>query len=498
MANRWDEALWDEDRWATLTVPDLLLQPPPTSRGVPVGQADWRLVVEILLPTDGSAVWGVAAWDEDAWAQLAWVDITTEVRGMEWRRGSDEVYGRPRVGIISLTLSNGSGQFDPWLAPSAQYLAPGTILRAGLVSPTGIDGSPDYGIVRWLPQWTGIVETWAPLLDGSLLDDFTASDRWVEVTLNETLRDLAQVDDLALPSPVGAGEPVRDRIPRLTDAAAWRYGLLIEAQNVVSSDYPVQSTEMAQNRLAELYLTADSSDSQFRSLRDGRAGLTASEYAGSGTAPADLAAQPLALVSWYYNTAGAGSRIPVYLLGPSDQISDPDPDYLYVTGAYRAESFRSQAQDSEISNNVILAAVGRDQQQWRQLASIQRYGERSYVRSDYLNSTDEPVALIARYISIRRALATLRIEAVEVDTWARPLPQFLATVLVEPGDKSFVYAPFLRSDLVRPSIYGLVAEIAHKVTPRVAGSSMVWTSEIRVDTRTVFNVPGAQLPATDP
>lgn len=486
MTDRWDESLWDVGRWSSLAISDLLLQAP--SGGLPTGQADWSLVVEILLPIESSALWGIDLWDESYWGSLVWQDVTDRVRGQAWTRGSDEVYGRPRVGRIAVTLDNRDGLLDPWTAPSAQFLAPGTIMRCGLISPTGIV-DPLYGTIRWVPQWTGIVETWAPMISDS---DY--QDRWVEVTLNETLRDLAQVDDPALGSPVGAGEGAAVRVERLLDAADWRYGFTLEAQNLAGSpatSYGMQSTVMAGNRISELYLVADSSDTQFRSIRDGRAALTSPEYIGT-IGDADVSVWPGAAVSWY---EAAGDRTPRLLLYPEDLISTP-AGQRNVFVAYRPQTFRSQSQDTEISNAVTLQRVGGVEQTHRQLASIERYGQRSFVRRDLLNQTgDDPVVeQLALYISIRRALATLRVEAVTIDTWARPLDQWLAVVTAEPTQVGQIWSPIPATP--QPSIFGYVASITHRVSPRVSGSSMLWETDVRLDTREVRNVPGAQLPST--
>jgi hypothetical protein len=135
------------------TVAEFLLQP-PQSAGTPTGQGDWHLVVEILHPEPGSALWGIDYWDESDWGAIDWQPLTDRVRGMEWMRGSDEIFGRPRVGYVFLTLDDNDGEMDPWTSDVAQYLAPGTVLRAGLTSATGIVDA-DYGTVTWLPQWTG-------------------------------------------------------------------------------------------------------------------------------------------------------------------------------------------------------------------------------------------------------------------------------------------------------------------------------------------------------
>ena len=144
----------------------------------------------------------------------------------------------------------------------------------------------------------------------------------------------------------------------------------------------------------------------------------------------------------------------------------------------------------------MIAAVGRTAQRFQQLASITRFGRRSYVRNDFLNDEDATPALIAQYTSIRRALATLRVEAITIDSWARPLEQFLATIACEPGDLSTIYYPFGTDP--RPYIIGRLAQIVHRVTPAVAGARMMWETDVRVDTRIVGGVPGAQLPSTQP
>jgi hypothetical protein len=87
---KWDEAQWGVDKWAALTVAELLQQPPATGRGVPTGLGDWRLSVEILLPADQNAVWGRAVWGEATWNYLAWRDLTP----VGARLGMDEGSGR--------------------------------------------------------------------------------------------------------------------------------------------------------------------------------------------------------------------------------------------------------------------------------------------------------------------------------------------------------------------------------------------------------------------
>lgn len=480
-----------------MTIADLLLEIPPTSAGIPSGQGDWRVVVE-LLAVDSSppvALWDIGRWDVERWgsSEIGWIDITDRVRGMEWRRGSDEVYGRPRVGEIAVTLDDTDGLLDPWTSPAlAQYLGPGTLMRCGLRSAVGIS-SPSTGTVRWIPQWTGLVDTWAPQWTST-----GGNDRFVEVTLNETLRDLAQVETAPI-SPVGANEGAAVRATRLLSAASWRYGYLLEAQNLIefpATNYQLSATTMIQNRLAELYLTADSSDTSFRSLRDGRAALTAVEYQGA-VSSVDRHAFPLVAASWF--RSALARQLPFYTLGRTDTVSSTvsgQPAH-FLTIAYRPETFRSVADDADLANSVRLQSFAGGSGSFEQLDSIARVGMRSYNRTDLVlasPASDHLLDQLAQFYSVRRGLNTLRLDAVTVDTWARPLAQFLAVVSIEPTDRGRVRHPIADEGYID----GLTASIVHKVAPRVSGSSVVWTTSIRLDTRLVVGIPGAQFPETPP
>jgi hypothetical protein len=57
--------------------------------GMPSGVPDWRVAVQIALPSAGAAVWGVAEWDEGLWSEVVWTDLCGACRGVSWERGSD-------------------------------------------------------------------------------------------------------------------------------------------------------------------------------------------------------------------------------------------------------------------------------------------------------------------------------------------------------------------------------------------------------------------------
>lgn len=477
---RWDEALWGTDRWPALIVGDLLQQPPANDRGALIGIGDWRVSVEALLPDDALAVWGIAEWGEQTWTTLRWRDLTPYVRGMQWSRGSDEVYGRPRVGSLDLTLDASDDRFSPWNPAGADgetvgYFAPGTLVRVGVRSATDSRG----GRAGWLPQITAIVDSWGMEFVASI-----GQDRFVPLKAYETLSALSQIDDNAT-APVGAGDVALQRFERLLDAAGWPYGFVVAAQNVAGGAYGMgAATEMTANRLGELYLVADSSDCNFRSDRTGAAGVYNPEY---NVAPPDPALDPL------IDFSRIGTNAAVIGFYPTSVVSGSGT--LYYIG-YAAESFKTSNDKSAIVNDTRLARAGGSQQVFEQLASIKRHGRRSLVRNDFLNDSDGAVALIAQYITIRRALNTLRVDQIDVDTIDRGDQYGLMVLACDVGNECRIYPPFgdpVPSPL--PYIRGFVRSITHRVMPMLDGVA-TWQTSFAFDTRDVFNIPGAQLPAT--
>lgn len=473
----WGTALWGVDRWAVLRNREFLQQRPVAGRGVLTGLGDWRLCVEILLPVDALSLWGVARWDEETWTTLGWADLTADVRGLRWERGQDEPYGRPRVGTLDLTLDNNDTRFSPWnpTPPAGTgYFSPGTMIRVSVHSDT------DTRAAGWLPQFTGFVSAWS-----ESYADPTGADVFVDVTAVETLRDLAEIDDNALAAPVGAGEGAEARIERLLDAAAWRHGLLVEAQNLLDTGgYTLQATDMADNRLAECYLVADSTDVTFRTDRTGAAILTNPERVGDVGA-ADPRYLPLA----DFSTDDTG--LPTIGFAWHDVA---DADLVYAP--YIVDSFKSAPDDTNIVNDARLAAVGGTQQISEEATSIAKYGRRSFVRSDLLNEDDADVAVLAGIVTTKRALNVLRVRSLAIAVTDRGDDIGLACLAADVGNAAEVYPPSQDlDDLTPPHISGHIASVAHYVTPRNP-AEVTWTAVFSIDTRTVHNLPAAQLPTS--
>lgn len=486
MSDLWGAARWGVDRWGAVQIPDLLQQPPVLDgRGIPTGIYDWRFVVEILLPTDTDSIWGIGVWGEATWGQYAWTDITPWVRGAAWGRGSDEPYGRPRVGTGTLTLASLEDEWSPWNPTpplgSAAFFAPGTLIRAGCRS------SEDTRAGGWLPQFTMLVDQWPVSYVGA-----NGVDRFVDVQLVETTRDLSAIDDNALPGLVGGGEGPVDRIERLLDAAGWQYGLLVEAQSILAAPgaYPMQSTEMTQNRLAECYLTADSCDVIFRSDKTGAALLTNVEYVGA-VGDADPAILQLYEFSRLDNGLGVMPYFGVdWRRNDGNTVAGP-----YLTLPYQVQTLTTLNDDDNLTNDVRLARVGGTQQVYEQTASISRFGRRSLVRGDLIVNNDLAVAQIAQYISIRRGLNTLRVASVDIETLDRGEEFALVAMALDTQSPVFFNPPdgLIVGD--RPLVSGFLGGLEHAVVMQ-ADRLKTWQTRFSIDTRTIYNLPGAQLPAT--
>jgi hypothetical protein len=475
--SRWNTARWGSDRWPALTVAELLQQPPAADRGVLIGLGDWRLVVEILLPNDSTSTWGTATWGSSQWGVFAWQDITGYVRGADWTRGQDQPYGRPRVGSLTVTLESPGDVFNPWtsVAPffAPAYWAPGTLIRIGLRSATETRSR------GWLPQITAIVDVWKPKRVGN------NADRFVTVTANETLRDLAQIDQAA--GPATGVQTASARITELLARSGWKYGLLIEAQNVLAAGgQNMQSSVTAGNRLAECYLVADSADAVFRSDRTGAALLTQPEYIGT-VGDADPILLPLSAYS---------NRTPNF----TPLIAFDWRNWTAVSGtsyacAYLPDTFESGNTDDSVMNDCRLTRVGGSQQVSRREASVSRFGVRNLTRNDLLNTNDTEILQRAQYLTSRRALNSLRVESLELRPLTLPTPQALAVFAADHYSQSNVWEPDERTDAGRGVILAFLATMRHTFTS--AGPNRVhWVTTFGFDTRIVFNLPAAQLPPT--
>src|SRR5690554_5116983 len=273
--------------------PSVLQTPPAVGSGIRItAESDWRITVELLLQSAGAARWGSARWGRHRWSTARWQDVTGWLRGLEWVRGAEEFAGRPRVGVASFTFDNtdyrwspidpgnsfqGTVHFDVDGRLVNRHFGPGAVLRVTCHSPSLAAAEPRWDQVNWdqfnwggsdwwVPQITCVVESW-PEVRQQL-----NAESYVTVSAVEPLALLAKVDENALSGVVGNDDTAEERVRRLADAAGWQWGFSFHefgAFDDSAQEFLLASTDMANNRLAEIYLTADSVGGVVRSDRSG-------------------------------------------------------------------------------------------------------------------------------------------------------------------------------------------------------------------------------------
>lgn len=297
----------------------------------------WRFAVELALPTGDT--WGRGTWKSARWAGssgLAWVPVTGRVRGWSLDRGSDTPGDRPRVATASITLDNVDGRLCPWAASPAtghvshrSYYAAGTLVRFGF----------KYGS-RWLPQFTGEVETWDPQMmerhaDGS-----------ITITAVDLLARLGQIDEQPVAAQ-GAGEGVAARLARLLAACSYPGDL----STIVTRGATLRPTTLAGNRLNELYLTADSDACHLYCDRYGKI-TTRLAYAGG---VATMWPRPDG------RDVALGTFAPVFVAGGS---SHPTPTSEMTAAGYAVEvpydprTLSITGDRTTVVNDLSVGAVG--------------------------------------------------------------------------------------------------------------------------------------------
>jgi hypothetical protein len=272
----------------------------------------------------------------------------------------------------------------------------------GGVIPTSTEGTS-----QWRPRFTGTIET--------ISDENAETDaaRWVNVTAVETLADLAKVDDPERPVS-GNGEHVGARAKRLADAANWRFYYTgiervtgpSEYADKISPVATMQATNLAQNRLSELYLTSDSTDMDALSGRKGELVLSS-----RGLAPT------------YFNDAEVGWD---FTNGLPVALSDGEATTEYTqafTGTFDLTWLPcvniSTARDNEgVLSGVSMARVGGTQ--YSKEMSGSRAGRSSFTRNDLICRSDATVQTIVNSTLDRRHKATTKAH-VELDHSMHPV-----------------------------------------------------------------------------
>lgn len=439
---------------------------PNASVGVLAGYGDWRIGVEILLPSEPQSLWGVAVWGQDNWTTLDWVDITPWVRGMEWTRGSSEFDGRADVGYATVTLDNTAGLFSVADPNSSllglvdindeqevinNYFGPGTVMRIVCISPTryGLDWETlehNAGAVTgedaWVPMLTGVVESWPETLH------HVGRENYVTVTFKETLSRLARVNTNALTSPVGDNDNPIERITRLGDSASWPFGY-IDAWVDTYDNAPLQSTDMALNRLAEMYLTADSVGAVVRSDRSGAILLTG-----------PITQTIRGPINNGVPTLYAGRNTPVLTAHDTSPI---DPEGLTIDN-----------DDAAIINHVSYARAGGTEQTASDAMSVGRFGMVTHSRNDLINKSDGITLDLAQQLVERRADLTKRVRSVELHNLIGAQAG-MALISLDVGSTTVLKVEAADPDSYLQWDQARIDSMTHRVTPTYHGGPALWT-----------------------
>lgn len=434
---------------------------PTERRGMPTGSGDWRLVIERLGTT--GAVVGVDEVGTAVVGSLQWEDITPYWRGYNARRGAQERLGRPMVGEITLTLdARNNDTFDPYI--DAVNTRPGTVVRAGLVSAT------DPRCNGWLPRWTGLVETWPPTY-------VQGADVYAEVRLTETLSSITMIDDNALPGVVGAGEKVTARIDRLLTNAQWRFGLVsLFGPTFGEPNITLQSTDMALNRSAEVYLTADSTTSVVRSDVTGAVLVT------------DRANDRATRLGEFSTIDFGAGPIPVLLMQKLSDSTPNLPSSAWRVG-YDHDSVVTDTSPIALVNDHRYGRVGGTQQVFQHKVSQGVFRtKRTRKRTDLLCQLDAQALYVAQADSDREARTTLDIAAVTITATGKA-GRLLAVAAVDIGDLVWLYPPAAQG--WDGNVFGNVRSIIEDVRPLYG--RVAWTTTYALDLSVIQGVPGAML-----
>jgi len=461
---------------------------PEFGRGVPVGFDGYLFTVEILMPTTKNSLVDVARVDEGVVAAYEWYDLTERCRGVQWRRGGDEFGGRPRTGVGTITLDvDAMGDLSSWNdSPVSSFEGLGSLLRPGTVIRWGCCSATTDRANDWLPQFAGIVESWETTTVG-LREDLYAT-----VTVVETTAALAKIDDNALPGVVGGNDTVFERVARLLEASRFPYGRII---TYAEAALPIrlQSTDMANNRLSEMYLTADSGFVEIRSDQRGPLGL----YLKPG---------PRGTI--------AGARYPFQ----ERWRSFVRPFFNYVTisdgqfiedAVFDPSTVRWANDDTAIVNQATIGIAGQPEHTYSRTdeASVARYnGLRPFSRFDLITTgvLSPVVTEQTAEFNLRRSDASRRVEQVTLNhrntrRYSFGETRYNAGIVMSididtPLHVREIYKTrysTFRSDgqdvpdLTPPSIWiearGYIRALNHRVTPTPTGID-TWEVDIELDT----------------
>lgn len=414
-----------------------------TSEGGAVIQPDASKLAVLYAEAYNHDGTGITHWDAFKWDTGAtwstpdlgqWTDVSERVREISWQRGSESPLDRPRVGTATLSMDNRDSALSLWAGGGLYWLRIGTPVRFGAY----VETTP--GVWQAFPFFTGIVDT--------NVENTNSVDAQVDLGLIETTGALGAWNG-AQQSPVGGGDTLDQRINRLLTDAGWAAGYEID-DDAIGDDATFQSTAMAQNRLAELYLTADSVGMRLFAASDGSLRMTP-PYPPVGTVGTDR-----------FSNIPTGDDLPIV----------------------SANLYSSR---DRLINAAIAARAGGTEQVALDTVSIAKYGryDQGGSRDDLIVQSDDTVDGMLQRIVYNFGSDVQGVELVSLDAdMDNRLPEAMVRLASQGLEERM---PFLFAWL-HPSgnvyLNALVVDgMKHKITAVAPGTAMKWTATLSTATR---------------
>lgn len=383
--------------------------------------------------------WGSGTWDNFRWNEPAtidnatWVDITNDVTQAQISRGRQRQLETTKTGTLSVTLDDPHRWYDP-----SNLDATSPFVRAGV-------SLLKYRTpVRVTATWNGVTYPrfwgWIDSYDPRYAEPGSAS---CTITAVDGFGVLANIDghELGL---VGGGELSGARIHRLLDAAGWP----TTARAIDPGVSTLQSTNMAQNRLTEMKLTADSERGELYMSTTGHVVFRDRNWRK---------------INGRSNTSGV-----TWGDAPGEHEYD---DAQYVVGG------------DLLKNSAYVTRVGGTQQTWSDGASIAAYYERSYTRTDLIFQTDAEALQVAQEVVGQYSQQDASFQSLTVTPDANDDAALWPIVLgAEFGDRWTVRRRPLGGALIEQEVF--VEGVTETIAPRVSGD---WSLRFDLATTTGRN-----------
>lgn len=333
-----------------------------------------------------------------------WTDITAYAQTMTTRRGATRAEGpalRFEAATLSLMLDNSDRRFDP-TNTAGPYVAAG----ASQVTPMRqIRVLADHGGTSY-PVFTGYADAWNISYDEPAVS-------WCELVATDATKVLADIDRVALVTPVGAGELSGARIHRILDSVSWPVG----QRDIDAGDSGMQATTMDRSAWEEILKVQDSELGQV--FIDARGYVVFRRRSANMSDPNSTTVQA---------TFGDGRSIDGALVvgtpggmvlappGPDSPVELPFVDHTI------------EYDDTGLANVVRIGNAGGIQQTASDATSQQQYLTHTYERTDLLLQTDAEAADYAAFVLYQSKDPELRFTQLTVnarDDDAALFPQVL-------------------------------------------------------------------------